>query len=80
MGLELAAQVVAGMLLGWLADRFIAKDGYTWLVVGTIAGVLVGMTTFVKTALRESKLAAAAAPKMPRRDLSNEDEDGETED
>ena len=50
MGFTLTTEVVAGALLGWLADWGFGFER-TWVVVGAVAGVLVGMTGFIRAAL-----------------------------
>lgn len=56
MGFEFISQVVAGMLLGWLVDKALGS-GPTWLVVGTIAGVLVAITQMIRTAVAANRKA-----------------------
>jgi len=56
MGFTLTTEVVAGVLLGWLADWAFGYDR-TFIVVGAIVGVLVGMTGFIRSALAENRRA-----------------------
>jgi F0F1-type ATP synthase assembly protein I len=54
MGVELASHIAAGVLLGWLLDRWTGMEP-TWLVVGAIAGVVAGMANFIRAALKASR-------------------------
>jgi len=54
MGFTLTTEVAAGVLLGWLADWAFGFDR-TFIIVGAIAGVLVGMTSFIRAALAENR-------------------------
>ena len=48
IGFEVVSQVGAGLLLGWLWDRW--KESHWGVVVGGAAGVLVGTVSLVKSA------------------------------
>ncbi|MBT8484485.1 MAG: AtpZ/AtpI family protein [Phycisphaerae bacterium] len=79
MGGTLASEILAGTLLGWLIDKFFGT-GPTWMIVLTVAGVIVGMATFIRSALKESgaagRQAAAAAPKaLPLDEMDADDDD-----
>ena len=54
MGMTLVTEVIAGVLLGWFIDW---RTGYerTFIIVGAILGVMVGMTSFIRSALKENK-------------------------
>ena len=52
--MELASHIAAGVLLGWLIDRWTGMEP-TWLVVGAIAGVVVGMVSFIRVALKANR-------------------------
>ncbi|MCP4759898.1 MAG: AtpZ/AtpI family protein [Planctomycetes bacterium] len=54
MGFTLTTEVVAGTLLGWLADWAFGFER-TWIIVGAVAGVLVGMTGFIHSAMAENR-------------------------
>ncbi len=56
MGFTLTTEVVAGVLLGWLADWAMGFER-TFIVVGAVVGVLVGMTSFIRSALAENRRA-----------------------
>jgi F0F1-type ATP synthase assembly protein I len=51
LGMEVAAQVAAGALLGWLFDRWRGTDP-TGLMVGGIAGIAVGLFSLVRGSLK----------------------------
>lgn len=51
LGMEVAAQVGAGMLLGWLFDRW-RGTAPTGLMVGSIIGIVVGLVSLVRGALK----------------------------
>jgi F0F1-type ATP synthase assembly protein I len=54
MGFTLASEVAAGALLGWLVD-YLFKTDPVGVIVGSLAGMAVGMTTFIRTALEATK-------------------------
>ncbi len=56
MGFTMASEILAGLLLGWLIDKWAGTDK-VFLIIGTIMGIVVGMTTFIRTALKASKAA-----------------------
>jgi len=56
MGGTMASEILAGTLIGWGIDA-IFDTKPTWIVIMTIAGVFVGMVTFVRSALKESRKA-----------------------
>jgi F0F1-type ATP synthase assembly protein I len=51
LGMEVAAQVGAGALLGWLFDRWrgTAPNG---LLVGSVIGIVIGLANLVRGALK----------------------------
>ena len=51
LGMEVAAQVAAGAMLGWLYDRW-RGTGSTGLLVGAVAGIAVGLWSLVRGALK----------------------------
>lgn len=51
LGLEVSSQVVAGLALGWVCDWAFGW-GSTALLVGALAGVLVGLWTMILGAMR----------------------------
>jgi F0F1-type ATP synthase assembly protein I len=54
MGFELASHIVAGVLLGLLGD-YIFNTRPVLLIVGTIAGVIVGLAEFLRSALKAQR-------------------------
>ncbi|MCH2162997.1 MAG: AtpZ/AtpI family protein [Phycisphaerales bacterium] len=65
MGFTMACEILAGLLPGWLVDSWAGTDRI-FLVIGTIMGVIVGMTGFIRTALKASRAAGRKASGMPR--------------
>jgi F0F1-type ATP synthase assembly protein I len=63
LGMEVATQVGAGALLGWLFDRW-RGSAPTGLLVGATIGIVVGLWSLIKGAL---KLNRALDRKTPRR-------------
>ena len=51
LGMEVAAQVGAGALLGWLYDRW-RGTAPTGLLVGAVIGIVVGLWSLIKGALK----------------------------
>ena len=75
LGLEVTSQVVAGLAIGWICDWAFGW-GSTALVVGALAGVLVGLWTMLLGAIRiNRKLDAAerAAREAKRREVGREE-------
>jgi len=80
MGWTLASEIIAGAAIGWGLDWLLGTKP-TLLIIGTVAGVVIGMLTFIRAATRANKAAIADAPKFHRRDLSEDDaEDRESPD
>ena len=52
LGWEFSSQVVAGVALGWGADYLFPNLGNWGIIGGAGAGVLVGITTFLRSALK----------------------------
>ncbi len=52
LGWEFSSQVVAGVALGWGADYLFPNLGHWGIIGGAGAGVLVGITTFQRSALK----------------------------
>ena len=50
-------EVAAGALVGWLLDLAFDTDR-VFLLIGGLLGIGVGMTTFIRTALKESRKQA----------------------
>jgi F0F1-type ATP synthase assembly protein I len=54
MGFTLASEVAAGALLGWLVD-YLFKTKPTGVLIGSLAGMAVGMTTFIRSAMEATR-------------------------
>ena len=80
LGIELASPLLAGMLIGWLLDKWFGTKP-TLLIVFSIAGLVVGMVDFIRSALRAQRDAAINASRQhsknasPSTDLSSTDTD-----
>lgn len=73
--MEVAAQVGAGLLLGWLFDRWRGTDP-TGLMVGGIAGIAVGLFSLVKGALKLNRDLDHRHPTAGRgKPLDDDDDD-----
>jgi len=66
MGIELASHILAGALLGWLLDKLFNTT--YWLMIGSIAGLIVGMVDFIRSALKAQRQAAGPAATRRHRD------------
>ncbi len=74
MGMELLSHIAAGMLLGWIIDKW-QDTGSLWLTIGAVVGLLVGMTEFIRTALKAMNQATRkAAQAREHRPETNADE------
>jgi F0F1-type ATP synthase assembly protein I len=60
LGMQVAAEVVAGILLGWLWDRW--QGTSIGVVVGAVVGIAVGMWSLIKGALKLNRELDARAP------------------
>ena len=54
MGFTLATEVAAGVLIGWMIDWALGTNR-TFLVIGAVVGVLVGLSGFIRAAMRENQ-------------------------
>ncbi|MCA9296490.1 MAG: AtpZ/AtpI family protein [Phycisphaerales bacterium] len=83
MGFTLASEILAGTGLGWLVD-YLGGTRPWGIIIGTIIGLAVGMTTFIRSALRQSGEAGAdakrRAPAIPARPEGWDDEDADDDD
>lgn len=50
---EIVAGILIGMFVDWLADT-----DRVFLIVGAIAGLVVGMTSFIRAAMKENRRLA----------------------
>jgi len=64
MGFTMACEIVAGLLLGWLVDRWTGTDK-VFLIIGTIMGIIVGMTSFIRTAMKANKASSRRMDSPP---------------
>lgn len=58
MGMELTGAILGGALFGWLADKWL-NSAPKGLIIGLIIGVIGGGATFIRSAMRMSRRAAA---------------------
>ncbi len=58
MGFTMASEIVAGLLIGWLIDVVTGtKD--TWIIVGTIFGLIIAMVSAIKIAVSANRQAVS---------------------
>ena len=50
----MSSEAAAGALIGWLLDWWLGT-GTLWLTIGGVAGIAVGMTTFIRMAFTLSR-------------------------
>ena len=83
LGMEVAAQVAAGALLGWLFDRWRGTDP-TGLLVGSVIGIVVGLWSLIRGALKLNRELERRHPTtgrgrpIPPDDDWNDENDDET--
>ena len=56
------SEVAAGAIIGWLLDLAFDTDKVFLLICGLL-GIVVGMTTFIRTAMQESRRQSRLAKK-----------------
>lgn len=79
IGMEVAAQVAAGALLGWLFDLWRGTEP-VGILTGSIAGILVGMWSLIKGTLRLNRQLDRQHPTAGRgRPLPPDDDAQETD-
>lgn len=81
LGMEVAAQVAAGAMLGWLFDRW-RGTGSTGLLVGAVIGIVVGLGNLIRGALklnRELERHSPTAGRTTAPPRENVERDGDTE-
>jgi F0F1-type ATP synthase assembly protein I len=54
LAMQTSSEVIAGALIGWVVDRW-AGSSPTWLLVGGIAGIVVGLTTLIRGAMQANR-------------------------
>ncbi len=81
LGMEVAGQVAAGAVLGWLYDRW-RGTGTTGLLVGSLTGIVVGLWSLIRGALklnraleRQSPTAGRGKPLAPDQDKDDWNDD-----
>ena len=88
LAFTMASEAGAGALMGWLVDHF-AGTAPTGLLVGSIAGIAVGMLSFVRGAFALNKLLAnqdlskikpLPPPESPDSEEKEEDNDDDWKD
>lgn len=56
LGFTMASEIVAGLLIGWLIDTVVGtKD--TWIIVGTITGLIIALVSAIKIGLSANRQA-----------------------
>ena len=65
MGFELLSHILAGLILGWLVDRW-AGTAPLWLLIGAGMGLAVGMAQFIRSALKANREALRRAREQRR--------------
>jgi F0F1-type ATP synthase assembly protein I len=57
LAFTMSSEVAAGALVGWAIDHFFGTPGSDrWLLIGSIAGICVGMLSFIRGGLALNKL------------------------
>ena len=75
LGMEVAAQVAAGAVLGWLYDRW-RGTGSTGMLVGSLIGITVGLGSLIRGALKLNRELERQSPTAGRgKPLVDEDGD-----
>ncbi len=65
LGMEVAGQVAAGALLGWLYDRW-RGTGTTGILVGSLIGIAVGLGSMIRGALKLNRELERQSPTAGR--------------
>ncbi len=73
LGMEVAAQVAAGAMLGWLYDRW-RGTGSTGLLVGAVVGIAVGLWSLIRGALKLNRELERHCPTAGRKSALPPDE------
>ena len=73
LGMEVASQVGAGALLGWLFDRW-RGTAPTGLLVGAAIGIVIGLWSLIKGALKLNRALDRETPR--RRGAASDDNEG----
>jgi F0F1-type ATP synthase assembly protein I len=82
VGMQVASEVVAGTLLGWLFDYW-RGHGHAGVLVGSVCGICVGLFSLIRQSLRlnalldrTAPLAGRGQPIPPREPVRRVGEDG----
>ncbi len=59
LGMQTSSEVIAGALIGWGLDHWLGTWP-TWLLVGGIAGIAVGLTSLIRGAMKANREFDAA--------------------
>ncbi len=73
LGTQIMSEVIAGVALGWGTDLLLGTHR-RWIVVGSIAGVVVAMLTITRTAIKLSQRT-----KLPPTTNANQGETHDTD-
>jgi F0F1-type ATP synthase assembly protein I len=65
IGMQVASEVAAGVILGWLVDLWRGK-GTIGVTIGAIAGIAVGLWSLIRNSLKLNKQLDRAAPTTGR--------------
>lgn len=87
MGFQVVSEVAAGTLLGWLFDRW-RGVGNVGVIVGASAGIVVGLWSLIRNAIKLNRELDQVSPKRERVEIEpdeplgewDEDEDKEKDD
>ena len=69
----MSSEVVAGLLLGWVVQKWMGVDHA--MIYGALVGIVVGLTTFVRSAFRLSQKQAALRSSASVDSTTSEDSD-----
>jgi hypothetical protein len=61
IGMQVASEVVAGTLLGWLFDYW-RGHGHVGVLVGSVCGICVGLFSLIRQSLRLNAMLDRTAP------------------
>jgi F0F1-type ATP synthase assembly protein I len=75
LGMEVAAQVGAGALLGWFFDRW-RGTAPTGLLVGSVIGIVVGLWSLIKGGLKLNRELDRQTARRRRKPPDDEKTDG----
>ncbi len=79
LGMEVAAQVAAGAVLGWLYDRW-RGTGTTGMLVGSLIGITVGLGNMIRGALKLNRELERQSPTAGRGKPLVDDDGDNTDD